>query len=165
MRARFSLAAVLSLTVALPAFAAEAVLDWRGELLKTLLPVALGVLTILGGLALRKLSAWADAKAGESVLGKTLTALPHMAEAIWAEVLEDLKDDIERVSADGKVTPEELAELKAAAVDELKEALGKHGLGALKDTFGHALDGLLGKAVSEAAARHATGQLTPAVPQ
>jgi len=127
---------------------------WQ-ELAKAVLGTVLAAVGVVATLALRKLSSWADEKAGESKLAKALAALPHFAEAVWADVYGELKGEIEADAADGKIDAEELADLKADAVVALKKALAAHGLEALKDAFGPMLDFVLGKVVATAAAKAA----------
>lgn len=128
-------------------------MDWKAEVLKVVLPLVIAAIGTAGAWALRQLGVWLQSKGQESKLAAALAPLPLMAEAVLSEVRTGLSDDIERDLADGVITNEELAALRAEAIEELKRALAKRGLPALQAAFGPMLDGVLGHLVDQAQAR------------
>lgn len=128
-------------------------MDIKAELIKVLIPLAVSAVGAATTYALAKLASLLDAKAAESKLFKALSALPHMAEAVYADVHAALAPEIDAAAADGQFSPDELATLKADAVAALKASLTAHGLPALKEAFGPLLDSVLGKVIDSAQAK------------
>lgn len=126
-------------------------MDWKQELVKALIPLAVTTIATLVALALAAIRRFADAKTGESFLFKALAILPHSAEAVWAEVEPSVEEELKKDAEDGVISKEELDALKAHAVEKLKASLSKNGLAALKDAFGPLLDGFLSKKIDAAA--------------
>lgn len=155
--------ALLFTAIAVPAFAQDgsAPLEWKEQLVKLAIGAALSALSIAATFALSSLRKWADAKGEESKIAKALAVLPHMAEAVYAEVHAEVVDDIELAAADGKITAEELEHIRDVTVQALKDALKKHGLETLKEAFGPALDAVLNKVVGEAQSRAQAASASP----
>lgn len=125
-------------------------MDWKEELLKAIIPLCTAAISTVGLWALGKLAVWLDAKAKESKLANALAILPHMAEAIWKDVSEELKHATDEAAADGKITKEEADAIRAQALVSLKAALKKHGLSALAASAGPLVDNILKGALSVA---------------
>lgn len=151
-----ALAALLLSPLAL-AQAAEPTADGNSALLSfgiTLLPY---VLAGLVGVLAWALASWRKkllSQSGESRLAQVGARLLLVAEGIVRDLEVTLKPELKAATADGVLTPTELARLKNEALKRLKESLGEHGMAELRDvlqvsagSLGVFLSGIIEKAL------------------
>lgn len=146
----------LSLFLAVPAFAADAVAapdpsPLMQLFLQYVAPVLFtGIGTLLAAVlafASTKLHAAAerDRAAGKAISVADVAArATHIATQIVQDIQVTLRPELEAALADGKLTEEEKAKLKAAAMARLKATLGETGMAELRELLGIAEDGLGG---------------------
>ncbi|MBJ6762813.1 hypothetical protein JGU66_18775 [Myxococcaceae bacterium JPH2] len=99
------------------------------------LPVVCTALAGLIAAALYALTRMLSAQGTESKLAQVLSRASTLAEAVVREVQVTLRAELEKAAADGVLTTDELAKIKAAAVAQLKASLGEHGLKELQDVL------------------------------
>lgn len=123
----------------------------------------LGVVSVLaiGGVAggLVWLLAWAGSafakKAAANKLWLAAVKVAELASAIVRDIEATVKPEASRMTADGKLTPEEAKRLRDLALARLKTSLGERGLEQLRGTLGLAgvaAEGYLAGKVEEAVA-------------
>lgn len=98
----------------------------------TLLPF---VLAGLVGVLVWALGAWRkklQVQAGESRLAQVGARLLLVAEGIVRDLEVTLKPKLKEASADGVLSREELASIKAEALKQLRDSLGEHGMAELR---------------------------------
>ena len=102
--------------------------------------VGTGVAALLG-LALQKVLALLGARTQSTQLASTLMQVGDSVGAAVRHVEQTLRPAIQEATADGKVTPEEAAKLKQAAVDAVKAELGDR-LGGMAKLLGLTPEGV-----------------------
>lgn len=141
--------------VALPAFAqdipappAQPVPATGQTLLEMVLQyVVAPLIPVVGGLlvfALKKLTEYLAAKSHESKAAAVGAKLTGAAASVVAEINATLRPELEAALADGKLTDEEKAKLKTAALQMLKTKLPAELMQAAGGIFGGFLDTYLG---------------------
>lgn len=121
-----------------------------GQLLSWVAVAALSVVTLLMGLA----GAAMARRAKDSKIWATVNSLWVLAQTVVAHVEKELRPKVQKALEDGKLTPEEGAQLKAEALRLFKEAAGKNLLdlqkllGLTEGAVGTFISGLLERAVS-----------------
>lgn len=132
--------------------------------IKYLLPVL--ATAVAGGLAwlLTQLGLWIRAKWAGTKLALLTARVSELAAMVVADLEASLRPKLAEAAADGKLTPEEAAIIKKAAMDRLKELLQEHGIAEIKEVLGifapqveHFLSGAIEKALSEHKALQAAG--------
>lgn len=110
-------------------------------------------LAILGPLliaALSKLISYLGAKATESKTANVAFVFAELANSIVVDLEKNVRPQIQRALADGKLSPDEGAELKAAAMKTLKEKAPAGLLMSAQKAFGPILETWLGGLVERA---------------
>lgn len=105
---------------------------------------------LLGALA--KLATYLHAKEGESKAARVGAVVADAARSVVAELEVTLKPQLEAALADGKLTDAEKKQLKAAALEALKNKLPPAVMATAHDVFGGLLDTWLGGLVERAVA-------------
>jgi hypothetical protein len=116
---------------------------------EALSPLLLAALTW----AVAKLAQYIQAKVQSEYLRGALVRLDDAVLASVREVQQVTVDTIKSASADGKLTPDERAKVKQAAIDTIKSHLGMKGIGELAKVLGlenGAIDRLLSTRVEAA---------------
>ena len=128
----------------------------------TILAVALPVIfaLLVGGIlwVLTATKASLQAKAQGSALAAVALRLSMLAEAIVRDLEVTLKPELAKATADGRLTADEFAKLKAIAVQRLKATLGDKGVEEVQGVLGIAA----GAAV-DSVNRHLSGVIEGAV--
>lgn len=138
--ALLSLVAFPSFAQAAPAPAAEDP-HWLVKLVvANLLPLLITVLSPLLMAAMAYLSSYLRAKSAESTAAKVGLVFSEAANSIVAELNATLKPQILDAMKDGTVTKDELAKLKATALDALKTKLPATLMESAKGMFGGFVD-------------------------
>lgn len=116
------------------------------------LATALGAATVW---AVSRLATWLHSKGEESKLFRLTATVADLAHSVVAELNATLRPQLASALADGVLTPEEGAKLKAAALDVLKNKLPA-GLQTLaSQVFGSAVDTWLGGHIERAVSAQA----------
>jgi len=102
------------------------------KVLEVLSPVLLAALTWVAA----KVAQLINAKVKNEYLRGTLVRLDDAVLAAVREVQQVTVEAIKAASADGKLTPDEKAQVKAKAVEAVKAHLGMKGLGELAKVLG-----------------------------
>lgn len=118
--------------------------------LQYVVPPLLAVVGPLLVVLLTKLVQWLAAKEKESKLAMVGGFFAELAKSAVAEVEATLRPQVQKALADGHVSPEEAAQLKAAAMEILKTKAPPALLQQAQATFGGALDAWLGGLVERA---------------
>lgn len=134
-------------------------MNFKDVLVQSLPFLWTAVFLLLTKIAFPKLTAWLDAKAADanaSAATKAISAVAskveHFAEAVVADLNATLKPALAEATADGKVTPEEAAKLRALALERMKALLGTAGLAGVTGVLGigaAAVDGYLSSVVEK----------------
>lgn len=122
--------------------------DFMKQALDALAPLLLALLSLLAALAAR----WMNAHVSNLYLRGALLRLDDAVLAIVQELAQTTVADIrDAVGNDGKLTEEEIVEIKSTALERLKEYLGKKGLDELKRVFdGAALERIMAAKIEAA---------------
>lgn len=116
------------------------VTDLKNEFLRVfvqylLVPIAVGMAGVVTWVlvAARK---WLEAKAGDSLMGKSVMKLDDVLLAVVHDLEANGKADLRAAAEDGVITSEEFAKLKEIAIGRTKAILGEQGIEALKGAMG-----------------------------
>ncbi len=144
------------------------------ELIVSLVPHVIGLVAlVMTGYVLPALKNWLVERGKTNKLANVALRVEHLAEACVAHLNAGLRAQFELAAADGKITAEEAAALKADGMRLMKEFLGAQGLttvagvlgigAGLVDTY---LSGMLEKSVEKAhvAATVVAGPAQPIAP-
>lgn len=110
-------------------------------------------LAIVGPLliaALAKLVSYLGAKATESKTANVAFVFAELANSVVVDLEKNVRPQLQRALADGRLSPEEGAELKAAAMKTLKEKAPSGLLMAAQKAFGPIFETWLGGLVERA---------------
>lgn len=100
--------------------------------------VKLSAMAVAAGAAFLhgKLSALLAAKVHNEKLGGALTLVNDIMQTVVLDLNQTVRAEFEAAAADGKISSEEAAHLKAVALTRAKTLLGEAGLLRLKDALG-----------------------------
>lgn len=104
-----------------------------------ILPVLFSALATLLGWVFVQLGRRLSAQAGESKLAAAFAQLAHWGDVVVADLEATLRPELGKAAADGKLTKEEIAQLRAVALARLK-ALAGSGLSGILGNLGVAGD-------------------------
>ncbi|NBD09253.1 hypothetical protein [Corallococcus silvisoli] len=127
-------------------------------------PIIATALATLIAAALLALTKKLNAQAGDSKLAQVGARVSMLAESTVRELEVTLRPKLEAAAADGVLTAEELAMLKATALAQLKASLGEHGLKELQAVLGltaGSIGTFLGGLIEAAVDRMKAGKATP----
>lgn len=133
--------------------------NWVELLLKYIVVPGLAILGPLMIAGLAKLVQYLNEKGKESKAARVAGIFTELARSVVAELEVTLRPQLQKALADGRLSPEEGAALKKAALDLLKTKAPASLLEAAKGIFGPILDTWLGGLVERANAENAV--LTP----
>ena len=123
------------------------------------------LLGLLGSLVAGKLLLFLHAKEGESKVAKVGAIVAEAAQAAVLQVEQELRPKVQLALADGVLSPEEGATLKAAAMAILKTKLPAGVLSTAGAIFGPLLDGWLSKQLEVANAQMPAVLAAPVPPK
>ena len=107
----------------------------QDSVIRYALPLSLTGLSIATAWAIVHLGLWIAQKKDASRSVLFFDKLGHFALIIASDVLANEKPIIDSIAATGRITPADLAALKAKALDRIKFVLGKDGLLSLEDAL------------------------------
>lgn len=135
--------------------------NWTELVLKYLVAPGLAVLGPLLVAGLAKLVQYLDAKAKESKAARVAGVFAELARSVVAEVEVTLRPEIQKDLADGSLTKEEGAALKAKAIEILKSKAPADLVKAAEGLFGSIADTWLGGLIERANAESQVSTQTP----
>lgn len=110
----------------------EAVVRALAPLSDALLPLLLTVLSW----AAYQAAAWIRAKVGNELAQRALLGLTNGAETVVAELAQTTVAALKEAAGDGKLTAEEVEDIRREALGKLKSYLGPKGLSLIMDMLG-----------------------------
>lgn len=132
-------------------------MDLKSTLLELFIQYVLPILATaaFGGLVwlLVQLSRWFAAKGATNRFFLVTERVAHLASVIVADIDATMRPKLKSAAEDGKISPDEAAELKKAALDALKKSLSERGLTQLQgvlDVFGGPVETYLSGAIERA---------------
>lgn len=118
-------------------------------ILPKLLEAALPLLTVVLGWASVELSKFIRAKTKNEALAGALTRLNDVVFTVVKALNQTVVDELRKANADGKVTKEEVAGIKAKALEQVKSHIGPKGIDELLFVLGLKDEAALDKLVSD----------------
>lgn len=115
-------------------------------------PALLSIASSVGAWALAKLALYLGARAKESRWALATSQLLGIVEHVVADAEVSLRPKFATAMADGRLTPEEGAALKAEVMRIIRERVAPETLAFLRAQLGAAFDSVLGGAVERAVA-------------
>lgn len=99
------------------------------------LPLSLTGLSLAAAWATVHLGLWIAQKKDASKAILLLDKVSHFGLVIASDILANEKPIIDSIAATGRITPADVATLKAKALERIKFVLGKDGLASLEDAL------------------------------
>jgi len=134
--------------------------------LAVVVPLAIGALCAGAVYALAKLGQLLGNKAKANRMWLLLVKVEELAVAIVRDVEATVKPEAQRLTADGRLSPDEARRLRDLAMARLKTSLGERGreqLGSVLGLAGVAVEGFLAGKVESAVAAVKQGPVSAAV--